>query len=80
MSFDYESALSSRDSDGVDKELQTFIQTIQQRAEFQNHVNHLTSVCWDKCAAGYRPRKWMRKSKLYRKLYRTLLGRFHASS
>ncbi|CAH8523904.1 unnamed protein product [Schistosoma guineensis] len=53
MSFDYESALSSRESDGVDKELQTFIQTIQQRAEFQNHVNHLTSVCWDKCAVGY---------------------------
>ncbi|CAH8502587.1 unnamed protein product [Schistosoma turkestanicum] len=53
MSFDYESALSPRASDGVDKELQTFIQTIQQRAEFQNHVNRLASVCWDKCVTGY---------------------------
>ncbi|TNN12185.1 Mitochondrial import inner membrane translocase subunit Tim8 isoform 1 [Schistosoma japonicum] len=53
MSFDYESALSPPASGGIDKELQTFVQTIQQRAEFQNHVNHLASVCWDKCATGY---------------------------
>ncbi|CAH8848597.1 unnamed protein product [Trichobilharzia szidati] len=52
-SFDYESALSTPTSDGVDKELQTFVQTIQQRAEFQSHVNHLASICWDKCVSGY---------------------------
>ncbi|KAF6778624.1 hypothetical protein AHF37_10133 [Paragonimus kellicotti] len=30
---------------------------MQQRASFQSRVNHLTSLCWEKCVSGYPPGK-----------------------
>ena len=54
--YSYDSAFSqpTAPSNGHgDPELQRFIETVQQQAEFQSHVNHLTSICWEKCASGY---------------------------
>ncbi|KAF5398428.1 Mitochondrial inner membrane translocase [Paragonimus heterotremus] len=60
-SFDYDSAFSSSatssGTDATTAELQTFVQTMQQRASFQSRVNHLTSLCWEKCVSGYPPGK-----------------------
>lgn len=46
----YDSGSSSGNSGSLaDKELQSFIELEQQRAQLQTQIHSLTEVCWDKC-------------------------------
>ncbi|KAH7641763.1 translocase of inner membrane 8 [Dermatophagoides farinae] len=46
MAFDLS---SSNESGGVDRELKEFLLMEQKKAQFQQQVNRLNDICWDKC-------------------------------